>query len=110
VSDQYSFLGSLNVGKIFRTEDQLVQISTTGAHAYVVRTVVWWLREAGPPAVVLDVPGLLSHIESARQGQSGGLWINVQAYDGVHAETKGEKPEFWSWNVSRKMLVAEPRR
>jgi hypothetical protein len=111
VSDLYNFLGSLNVGRIFHgTNAEFVQVSSTGAHAYVVRTIVWLLPAAGTPAVLLDVPGLLSRIQQATSKEPAGLWINRQTYDGVHAETKGEKPEFWMWNPNRKTLILAPGR
>jgi len=111
VSNQYNFLGSFNAGRIFKNSDsEFVQVSSTGAHAYVVRTVVWLLPTLGSPVAVLDVPGLLNHVQQAATSVAAGLWIDLQTYDGMHAETKGQKTEFWRWNSDRQAftLVHKP--
>lgn len=109
VADAYNLLESFHVGRIFNTNSEFVQISTTGSHAYVVRTLVWLLPESGPPTSLMDVPGLLDRIE-VPAGQPSGLWINREMYDGVRSDTKGQKPEFWKWDADRKMLILTQRR
>jgi hypothetical protein len=107
-SDQYNFLGSFNVGGIFHTDAEFVEISTSGSHVYVARTAVWLLPATGPPSLLLDLPGMLRRIRRATPQSAAGLWIDIQTYDGVHAETKGWRPEFWTWSPARVAFILAP--
>ena len=109
MDDNYSLLGSFDAGRILNTEDEFALISSTGAHAYVVRTSAWFLPASGPPKHVLDVPGLLASTQESNAGPPG-LFIYRQTYDGIHAETKGEVKEFWIWNPDRKTFALKPDR
>ncbi len=108
VSDNYNLLGSFNVGRIFPGDAEFVQISSTGAHSYVVLTRIWLLPPGGSPRLLVDVPGLLTGIQRPAQGQPAGFWIAVQTYDGVNAGTKGEKLEFWAWDPNLRTLTLVP--
>ena len=107
-SDNYNMLSSFHVGRLFFDDAELVQISSTGAHAYVVRTVVWLLPRKGPPKILLDVPGLVTHIECSNGSRPSGFWIDEETYDGFHAETKGHRSEFWIWDAQRRVLRLHP--
>jgi len=102
VSDEYNLLGSFHIGSIFNTDSQFLQVCTTGARAYFARSRVWLLGQSGSPELLLDVPGWLAGIETPREGKPAGLWIDRDTYDGVNAETKGHKREFWIWEEGRK--------
>ena len=102
MDDNYNILGDFKAGKILHTDEEFALISSTGAHAYEVRTSVWLLPSSGPPRHVLDVPGLLTTVQL---GRSPGLFIDRQTYDGIHAETKGQVKEFWAWNPDQKAFT-----
>lgn len=108
--DDYNILGSFHIGRIFGTEREFLLMSTTGAHSYVVRTRVWLLPRDGAPFLALEVPGALKRIQTADSGQDAGVWINREMYDGIHAETKGAKQEFWVWNDSKRTLTVNQDR
>lgn len=104
VVDDYNVLGSFHIGPIFETGNEFLQVSTSGPHAYITRTRVWLLPPDGSPNLLLDVPGTLIRIQTQTGAQPAGLWIDRETYDGVHAETKGRKREFWRWDASNKTL------
>ena len=104
----YTLLGSLCVGRIFRTQADFVVMSTTGAHSYVVRTTAWYLPpHGGQPRRVLEVVGLLTKVQVARGAEHAGLWIDRETYDGVNWKTKGQLPEFWAWDEPRGAMVKD---
>ena len=57
---------------------------------------------------MLDTPGVVDRVQLKEDGEEAGLWISRETYDGVHAETKGKKLEFWIWAEDRKTLALGP--
>jgi hypothetical protein len=108
VDDNYNLLGDFKTGKILNTGDEFALISSTGAHAYVVRTSAWFLPTTGPPKHVLVVSGLLVSIRESNAGPPG-LLIDRQTYDGVHAETKGTVKELYVWSAETKTLTLQTK-
>ena len=109
VEDLYNRIGptarpNFRMGKLFNTNSEILQVSTDGEHSYVVRTLIWLLPENGTPKLLLDAPGLVDRIQQAAAGKQAGFSIQRETYDGVHAETKGQKREFWVWDEEQKTL------
>ncbi len=104
VDDNYNLLGTFQAGRILRTPDEFALISSTGAHAYVVRTSIWLLPPLGPPKHVMDVPGLPAGTRES-SATPPGLFIDRQTYDGIHAETKGQVKELWVWDRDKRTFT-----
>lgn len=117
VEDLYNSVGkpdhpNIRIGKIFNSNTELLQVSTDGEHAYVVRTLVWHLpTKNGSPVKLLDVLGLVDRVQQPTSRARGGFWIQRQTYDGLHARTKGWKLEFWAWDEgTQKLILTSGRR
>jgi len=108
--DLYTLLHDFRVGRILNTRTELAEVSTVGDHSYVVRTLIWLLPEVNSrPKLLLHGEGLLNRIQPVTaSGREPGFWIDRETYDGIHAETKGWKPEFWAWDEDHKILTLRP--
>jgi len=111
--DLYIRIGSeaqpnFRIGALFNTNSEFLQVSTDGEHSYVVRTLIWLLPDKGAPRLLLDEPSLVNRVQQSSAGRRGGIWTQRETYDGVHAETKGSKSEFWAWDEDQKALQLVP--
>jgi hypothetical protein len=72
--------------------------------------MVWLLPNAGEPKLLLRAVGALRRFQPIGAGVTGvpGIWIDRETYDGVHAETRGRKLEFWLWDEHSKKLRLTP--
>ena len=104
-TDAYNTLNTLSAGELFGTRSNLVLISSTGEHSYVVQTRMWLVPTEGSPRLLLDVTGLVKSIQTTARGSTPGVWIERQNYDGIHSETKSKSSEFWVWSEDQQALV-----
>jgi hypothetical protein len=97
------------MGDLLGTGNEFLLVMIQGEHTYVIRTLVWLLPDnSSSPILLLDVPGLVDNIPKAGPGIQAGIWIQRETYDGVNADTKGRKPEFWAWDEAQKTLTLTP--
>jgi hypothetical protein len=99
-------LENYGIGDLLGTAQEFLEITTGGPHAYAVHTFVWLLPRDGPPKLLLNAYGMLDRIEPAHADRPGGLWVEMQTYDGLHSETKGWRSQFWRWD--QQSLRLEP--
>jgi hypothetical protein len=104
------FLDDIEAGKLFGTSDVILSIQTGGARSYLQHTLIWLLPDAGKPKQLLEFRGALQRFQPTGSGLNGlpGVWTELETFDGVHAETRGRKPEFRAWDENQKALTLAP--
>ena len=103
-------LDDIEAGNLFGTSDVVLSIQTNGMRSYIQDTVIWLLPDVGKPKQLLHAVGALRRFQPTGSGANGlpGVWIDRETYDGVHAQTRGRKFEFWQWNSVSKTLSLGP--
>ncbi len=97
-------LEQIRIGRLFGGDDDILAIQSNEEHSYNSRTDIWLLPEHGVPRRLIDANATFGKF-SKDGGDRGGVWISRQTYDGVHAETKGWRDEFWAWDARSQSLV-----
>jgi hypothetical protein len=75
--------------------------TTGGIHSYISSVYLLLLQEPTPKEL-LNVNGSIDRFIA---GGSPGVWLSIEQYDGIHAETKGYKREFWAWDRDERKLT-----
>ena len=99
------FRDQIQIGRLFGDVTDVLAIETQGPHAYTVTTKVIMLPQNGDPKLILTENAKLVGFRAATRSQTAGIWLYRQEYDGIHAETKMWRRQFWLWDSERKYLV-----
>jgi hypothetical protein len=105
-SDGNHFLDDLRIGRLFGTSDIVLAIQTGGMRSYLQHTAIWLISEDDRVKQLVDVRGALESIQTKKQDLEHlpGVWIGVETFDGVNAETRGRQRRFFLWNQAQKTL------
>lgn len=106
-SSLLSVVEQVKVAGLAGGKGEVLAVASNEEHAYNAQTQMWLLPEQGSPKGLLDVQGDFAGF--AGQNVVTGVKIARQTYDGVHSETKGTVPEFYTWNRETKSLELQRR-
>ena len=97
------------VGRLFGGADDVFATTSNEEHSYGSRTAIWLLPPGAPPKLLVEVQGTYERFFGPAAGETPGVTIARQTYDGVHPETKGTVREFYEWDRDAKSLRLRPR-
>jgi hypothetical protein len=103
--DGLFFLLDAEIGNLFGGSDEILAITSNEEHAYNVLTNIWLLPQRGEPKVLIENQGTFGKFSGRVAGETPGVMISHQTYDGVDASTKGLVQQFYIWDSKTNSLT-----
>ena len=93
------------LGNLFGGSDEIFAVTSEEEHSYNDRTDIWFLPEHGDPKLLLGSSGGFGELSGRARGETPGVVLAHQTYDGVNADTKGFIEQFYAWDRQTKSLT-----